>query len=269
MLYTQKDSIPELSRFIKKFWMVNSIDESIIKREKIVPDGYPEIIFHYKEPYIANFHDSWEKQAKQLIVGQIKNYFYVENTGCSGIFGIKFQPSALKILFGINMHTLTDKVVSLDSYDIKIFNDLIQFLGKGEPSFDEMILKAENLLLEYLISKNYHISQSEKTIQILHDKKGAINLTDLYELAEINERGLERFFRNYIGLTPKYYTRIIRFSHIFQLVQKHQKDWQEIIFLAGFYDQSHFIKNFKEFTGEDPSKYKFSEHNLSNFFLSE
>ncbi|MDY8135884.1 helix-turn-helix domain-containing protein [Aquimarina sp. 2201CG5-10] len=85
----------------------------------------------------------------------------------------------------------------------------------------------------------------------------------------MNERNLERFFKTYIGLTPKFYSRVIRFSNIFKLIQQEGFNWASIAYLAGFYDQSHFIKNFKEFTGEEPSKYGFEEENMANFFLKE
>ena len=50
-------------------------------------------------------------------------------------------------------------------------------------------------------------------------------------------------------------------------MQNKDFDWSDVSFLAGYYDQSHFIKNFKEFTGENPSDYGFNDINMANFFL--
>ena len=82
-----------------------------------------------------------------------------------------------------------------------------------------------------------------------------------------NERQIERLFSKYIGLSPKFYSRIIRFSHIFELMRSKDNSWGDLVYKSGFYDQSHFIKNFKEFTGEDPSSYGFEEKNMANFHL--
>ncbi len=267
MIYHKKEPTVELSRFIKNFWMYDSDDDSTINSEKIIPDGYPEIVFNYKEPHKININGSWEKKSNQLIVGQIKNHFYVENMGKSGIFCIKFQPTALRILFGVDMHEITNKISDLDSFIIEIFSDLIELLERRESSFDDLITKAENILSTNFALKNYVISANEKAIQILHARKGLIKFSDLYELAGVTEKGLERFCKNHIGLSPKFYSRIIRFSYIFQLAQKQNNNWQDITFLAGFYDQSHFIKNFKEFTGEDPTKYGFSKQNITNLLF--
>jgi AraC-like DNA-binding protein len=64
------------------------------------------------------------------------------------------------------------------------------------------------------------------------------------------------------------FARIIRFSYIFQLVQDNHQSWCGLAYEAAFYDQSHFIRNFKDFTGENPADYKFEEKNMANFFLS-
>ena len=86
--------------------------------------------------------------------------------------------------------------------------------------------------------------------------------------AGVSERQLERLFKKYIGLSPKYYARIIRFNYIFKLIHLKNTSWAEVVYQSGFYDQSHFIRNFKAFTGEDPSSYYFEEKNMANFFLN-
>jgi len=50
-------------------------------------------------------------------------------------------------------------------------------------------------------------------------------------------------------------------------LKSQQPDWLNLVVQAGYYDQSHFIRNFKAFTGEDPTRYGFEEKSLANFFL--
>ena len=88
MIYNQKEPIDKLSGVIKRFWMVDSENGVTIQRQKIIPDGYPEMIFHYRDPYKIKIKDHWELQAKYLIAGQIRNFFYLENTAKAGIFAI-------------------------------------------------------------------------------------------------------------------------------------------------------------------------------------
>lgn len=92
MLYLQKKPVNKLSSLIKSFWMIDSESDATITQEKIIPDGYPEMIFHYRKPYRINIDGEWNTQNKYLIAGQIRKYFLLENTGALGMFAIKFQP---------------------------------------------------------------------------------------------------------------------------------------------------------------------------------
>ena len=113
------------------------------------------------------------------------------------------------------------------------------------------------------------ISQKiRNAIVLILESNAAVSVAGIAKQVNVSERQLERLFKRYIGLSPKFYCRIIRFSYIFEQVQNKEVEWSELAQLTGFYDQSHFIKNFQEFTGEDPSGYFFDEINMANFFLN-
>lgn len=265
MFYNRIPPKKSLSKLIDCYWVVENEDETIFE-QKIIPDGFPEIIFHYGDEYKINISGEWKVQSKSLLAGQIRNHFLLENTGVSGMIGIKFKPAGITQLFGLNMVDLTDAVVDLDS---KLKNELEPLSQKmnSKTSFQETttVLNAffEGLLAEE--SENDLIINH--AIELIFQENGMISISDLVKKTGVNERKLERLFRKYIGLSPKFYSRIIRFNYIFQLVQEKKMNWSELAQLSGFYDQSHFISNFQEFTGEDPSKYFFDDPTLANFFL--
>jgi methylphosphotriester-DNA--protein-cysteine methyltransferase len=107
----------------------------------------------------------------------------------------------------------------------------------------------------------------DQAIELIFETKGTIAVNELCVAVAVGERQLERAFKKYVGLTPKFYMRIIRFSHIFHAFTTGKDNWAQLGLEAGFYDQSHFIKNFKAFTGEDPSAYFFDDPTMANFFL--
>jgi AraC-like DNA-binding protein len=94
-----------------------------------------------------------------------------------------------------------------------------------------------------------------------------LTVTELCETVYISERQIQNLFKKYVGLSPKLFARIIRFSYIFQLQEKKEQNWAGLAYDAAFYDQAHFIRNFKNFTGESPAAYGFDENNMANFFL--
>ncbi len=265
-LYIQKEADPKLSSIIKCFWQIDSHDDSTIQREKIIPDGYPELIFHYGNVYKTNINGIWQVQAQDLIAGQITNHFFIENTGISKIFAIKLQPWALSELYNISMHEITNKVINIPKDVLDTLNP-IKEVATSTISFNDKVLRIENWLISTNQLVNNELSKEKKALDLIIKNRGRDSLKKIQTLTGVSERKLERYFKLNIGLSPKSFSRIIRFSNIFKLIQEDNIDWADIAYLSGFYDQSHFIKNFKEFTGEHPSSYPFFEKNIANFFL--
>lgn len=264
--FFQKNPNSKLARTIKNFWQVDSEENRSIVREKIIPDGYPEIIFHYGDHYKTNINGVWQNQGLDLIAGQIKNHFFLENSGVSKMFGIKLQPWVLAELFDIDMFELTDKVIEVPDKILKTLQP-VKKICTSSLSFDEKVTRTENWFSEFIAKLNFEATKGQEAVELIINNNGKVELKSIQDKIGISDKSLERYFKKNIGLSPKYYSRVIRFAYIFKLINSDEIDWSDIAFLTGFYDQSHFIKNFKEFTGEDPSKYAFFEKNLANFFL--
>lgn len=264
MKFTKIDPHPTLKPLIECYWMMQSDDPSP-KIEKIIPDGYTEIIFNYGNVYKAKMNNDWELQSPNLLAGQISRYFYLQNTGLTASFAIKLKPAALTQLFNLNMNDYLDKIVDLDAFPNALLAGLKQeFLPFKNESHLKEILDGHFIRL----SKNAIENPLEDSLNFIFSSKGMATVAELSETANLGERQLERLFKKYVGLSPKYYSRIIRFNYIFELIRSHNYSWAEIVYHSGYYDQSHFIKNFKAFTGEDPSSYFFEENNMANFFLN-
>jgi len=251
MEFSRTEPTGPAARAVDCYWTVRDGNLTPVK-QKIIPDGFTEIIFHFGDHYRINLDGRWKKQGKRLLAGQISKYFYLENSGATDILGIKLKPSAITHLFGISMRETVDDVVDLD-----------QAIGK------KLIFDPANVD-EYFneLCKNYPSDHPiDRAVDIVFSKKGMITVADLCIEVSVGERYLQQLFQKYIGLSPKFFTRLIRFSRIFNLIQENDPDWAEVVYQAGYYDQSHFIRNFKAFTGEDPTAYIFAEKTLANFFM--
>tara|TARA_R110000868_G_scaffold259361_1_gene517134 strand:+ start:36144 stop:36959 length:816 start_codon:yes stop_codon:yes gene_type:complete len=265
MLYDRIIPPASISRFIDCYWIVED-DESEISQQKIIPDGFPEMVFHYGDTYQINISGKWEIQSKMLLAGQIRNYFLLENTATSGIIGIKFKPAAVAQLFGVDMSIVSDKVVDLSS-DLKDEFSLISDQLLSTISYQQKVELLNTFFSQIDFKEIENDRYIDEALSLIFETNGLISVSELTKKLQLNERKLERLFKTYIGLSPKFYSRIIRFNYIFKLVEGKEMNWSEIAQLSGFYDQSHFINNFQEFTGEDPSKYFFEDESLANFLL--
>ncbi len=265
MIYNRQLPSEPLQPLINCYWHIDSEGETAVETQKIVPDGYPEIILHYGAPYEINLAGTWSRQSQHLLAGQIRHYFYLRNTGVSGMIGIKLQPTALTYLFGTDQSTLTGKVVALPE---EIAAALAPVIAKLKSGLD--VNGLWGALDTIFLNQTAQVASAQEldtALSMITERHGNIGVSELLAAADCGERKLERLFKRFIGLSPKFYARIIRLSYIFELMQEGDKSWSDLVYDSGFYDQSHFIKNFKEFTGEDPSSYGFDERNMANFHL--
>jgi AraC-like DNA-binding protein len=253
----------ELKNIVECYWIAENSDPTSLQ-EKIIPDGFPEIIFHYGDPYRIKLKDQWELQSASLYAGQITKHFYLRNCGVSKVLGVKLRPTACRQLYGHAADSFTDKVVDLRSLP-GISSQLVEEMTSAMGHYREKVATLNYHFLSLLSSFKYDVA--EKAVEMIFASNGMVSITDLTASLCVTERQLERVFRQYVGLSPKFYCRIIRFSWIFQCIQKKDVTWADVVHDAGFYDQSHFIRNFKAFTGEEPSSYLFEENNMANFFL--
>jgi AraC-like DNA-binding protein len=251
--------------FIECYWILEDDNTTSIK-QKIIPDGFPEIIFHYGDPYKISISGKWEIQTNFLLAGQITKYFYLENTGTTGTFGIKLKPSAIARLFHLSMKDYNDKVVSLNNTNNSELNGIKYILSSGH-NHDEIIFLLNSFFEELIAEKKPISPPIDDAVKFIFKKNGLVTVAELCSVAYLGERQLLNQFSRYVGLSPKLYARVIRLNYIFQLVRENKEKWSSLAYEAAFFDQSHFIKDFKKFTGENPGKYLFEEKNMANFFL--
>ena len=253
-----------LENFIECFWIVENEDPTPVK-QKIIPDGFTEIIFHFGDHYRIKQKKQWLIQPRNLLAGQLRKYFMLENIGTSDILGIKFKPAALTHLYNLNMSLVTDRVVNLCEV-LEEPGALLRAANEGKDHYERI-----NSLCTYFknmpVIKDRKQTPVDRAVDLVFDQNGMVTVTELCDAAGVGERQLENIFKKFIGLSPKFFSRIIRFNYIFKLVDKNEQSWTSLAYEAAYYDQSHFIRNFKDFTGESPSSYLFDEKNLANFFL--
>lgn len=265
MFFKRFDPAEELKNIIDCYWFIEDDDE-LPQQQKIIPDGFNEIIFHYRNPYRIKLGGDWEEQSLSLLAGQIRKHFFLENSGASGIIGIKVKPTALTHLFGLSMYQFTDRVVDISSV-AALRPLLIQEELKKAAGHEECVILLDSMLKKILSEKKYTITAADHAVGLILANHGMMTVSDITRQIGIGERQLENLFKKYVGLSPKFYMRIIRFNYIFKLVQENNQSWSGLAYEASYFDQSHFIRNFRDFTGENPSDYAFDEKNMANFFL--
>jgi transcriptional regulator GlxA family with amidase domain len=168
-------------------------------------------------------------------------------------------------IFNLDMSLLVDRVIPLPEEQRFVWEALIND-PTNMAKIDEVIAFFEEHLAA-MVNAERAISEEEKALIHLVDKNGIVSISMLCETFKTTERKLERYFKSHVGLSPKRYSRIFRLAHIFELVEKPEKNWAAISHHVGYSNQAHFMKNLKDFTGEDPSKYGLSEDKIADLLV--
>ena len=267
MHYEVHSPSPALSGFIKCYWSLEGEDLSGTQ-QRVFPDGCVELVFHYGDLF-SKYHDDGKcnTQPRSFIHGQLTRFIQIGGSGKAGIFGIRFKPYGLKPFIQINTHEINDDNVPVNEIWGAAGRELENRIIDAD-SNKERIQIAEHFLLQKLRPST--AMAINRCVTIINGSNGSVNIDHLSAQVNLGRRHLERQFIACVGLSPKQYARITRFQYVLSLAEQKRYDaLTELAYDGGFYDQAHFIKDFRTFTGLSPKQY-FSQHlPLVKFFSSE
>lgn len=191
---------------------------------------------------------------KTLCVGNYANKMHL-------MLLIEFHVGCLYPFIQIDQNELADSSFALNDLDKTLTHTLENELIKSE-SIDALLIALNKIFLKRLT--NFNMSNSITSIknEILK-YKGNISMKNLSSVFNYSEKHLRRLFLQYIGTSPKMFSRIVRINHALQLMQSNNIHLTDIAVKTGFFDQPHFIHDFKSICGLTPQEYM---KNMSVFY---
>jgi AraC-like DNA-binding protein len=261
MEYRTYEPSPELAKQIKTYWSLDGgKNDEPHTRERIFPDGCIELIFNHGDRFKKyDSETEFHLQPPGFIHGQLKTYFELEATGRVGIFSARFHPAGLQPFVNFDVGTFTGRTLTITEVWGEDGSGLEQAI-KECTGYDEKITILEKFLLGKRQALKVDNAPVEYCVESMFTSVGTVSIEKLAEELDISKRQLERRFTAAVGISPKLLARIIRFQNILHLIEsKEFKSFTTIAYEGGFYDQAHFIKDFKDFTGLNPKQY-FSEN---------
>ena len=269
MDYQTYAPVEELQPFIKCFWTLEDLTGEKTERQRVIPDGCMEMIFHYGDPYKQHFDDgSCLIQPRCFVFGQITRYLEIEPTGISGVLSARFRPDGLVPFLTIPVAVLENKAV-----------DLIELFGGDGEKLEADVLKAPDNSYRIKIIETFFLSRltvpetidsiTKQCVDVIIKSGGQVGMTELSEQLNINRRSMERKFMSIIGMSPKQLARVVRLQATVKMLE--QRKFISLTSLAyenGYYDQAHFIRDFKDFTGISPKLFFADNLKLSSLFVA-
>jgi AraC-like DNA-binding protein len=171
------------------------------------------------------------------------------------MFKILFQPGGFYRLFGTPMTLFVGNVedgVAVLGNDFKEVQERIE----EAVDFKTMVSIAENYLLQKVKQVKIGVQSIDQVFQ--HNKWHLQTLDQMAQAAYLSSRQFERNFLPRIGVSPKFYSRLIRFNMAMKIKQKESHlSWMQVAYQSGYYDHMHLLRDFKQFTDSVPSSFEF------------
>jgi AraC-like DNA-binding protein len=213
----------------------------------IIPDGGHELVIDYGQQERSKFPSS-------LLISQLRKFQTVSTDGEIGLFIIIFRPYGLNILTPYPVGDFANQLTP--AIDIsKPLQDFSHQLLEA-PTNAERVKIADRFFLNNL--SNRHLTQLDFPIESVINRlialKGKVDIKQLADRYHASISKFERHFKSLVGVSPKKYSQIVRFRTALDLYLKDQ-NWADFIYKLGYYDQAHFINEFKQYTGKSPQQY--------------
>lgn len=210
------------------------------------PTGCPQIIFHRQAPLYIPELDC--RQSPLTVSGQVNFPAHVRSVGPTEMIVAVFRPHTIGAFIGTPPSAFYNREIS--GYDID--GDLDSLAARIFDSADTA--RAVSLLEQWLLGR---IRPSVNTGRLgaalsvlLASPQTTVN--SLAATACLSRKQFERVFREHVGMNPKEYARIARFQRALRMMQSGSRDYPGIAYACGYADQSHFIRDFRQFSGLTP-----------------
>lgn len=248
--------VPETLQDLVVGFVLGQTEKPVNETIPMYPSGF-SLLFNIigDKPYLSINGQKQQPLSRLIVAGQICNakiQFHI-----NGIFnqiGVVLYPTANYYLF----HKTGDNF--LNTWRTLQESSPIEIQGLHQDLAEKSIQKSLLLLIDYLELLEKHrlppIEWLDACLFKIFLKNGNICQRELIEDTSVSERHFRRIFKKVIGVSPKYYCKIIQLATVFDLLNTSEKEKLHHLALdCGYYDQSHFIRDFQKLIGKSPENF--------------
>lgn len=241
---------PALQPFIKEFIIIESSSEVY---SKTLPDTSLIMALRYAGSIMKVGAQQEEALPTSVISGLRRNarsFHYVENTAN---FLVVFKEGGISSFLKVPAHELFDMSISADNlFSTGILNEILERLSAAR-HHRERVSIVELYLTKILLHHKPDLL-IRHAVALIHQHNGIIRIKELANTLYISVDAFEKRFRAQIGSSPKQYASIVRLRKLIEQFPSYTT-LTAASYEAGYFDQAHFIRDFKLFTGQTPKDF--------------
>lgn len=188
------------------------------------------------------------------ISGIADTFKIFKNSADIGTILVYFNEIGLAAFSSCPSNELFNKSISLnDIFDKQKISEIEEKLAEAKSDRQRIDLVQIFLLSQLGVTEQDRLIA--EAIKLIYQARGNIRIKEINRQLSISQSPFEKRFRKLVGVSPKKFSSIVRFNNVLSELEA-SKSLVEICYENNFFDQSHFIKDFKQYTGETPEKYK-------------
>lgn len=246
---------PPLSDFVELLWLYDGPPRPHAK-ERILPDGSMELIVNLREDQVRVYNPGdihhCETRRGSAIAGPHSRFFVIDTAEQISVAGVHFKPGGAFPFFGLPAEELRDAHVSLEDLWAVAAGDLREQLLAARSARDKFQVLERCLLMQALGT----LDRDPAVVFALREFSRSRTVASVTGQIGFSARRFIRIFSEEVGLTPKLYCRVRRFQRVLRRIgMGREVDWAGVAVECGYFDQAHFIHDFRSFSGINPTTY--------------
>jgi AraC-like DNA-binding protein len=232
---------PDLSFFVEFYWIVSW---DLRGQGPYVQETLPH-------PCVHLVFEKGQSRVFGVITGKFSRL--LENEG--RVFSVKFKPGAFYPFVKMPVSTFTDTTISLSDAFGGESNALEEAIFACENE-EEMTKIAETFLRERHPERDEYVAKINQIVDYIIAHPELTRVDELVGSFDLNKRTLQRLFNQYVGVSPKWVIKRYRLHEVAErLANGEDVDWASMALDLEYFDQAHFIKDFKAIVGKTPAEY--------------
>lgn len=233
MIYQRFTPAPALAPFVECFWYLRRSDTGG-GVERILPDGCMELIFNLGAPFrVVDDSAVRRTQPHALLVGQLTRRLLIEPTGAAEILAARFTPTGAAAFFPFGLNEIADGHAAVDA------------LGAAARELEGRLRDAGTTarrlrLLEGALQawRRHDVPHRVSgAVQRLRAGGGQVRVAAVATEFSVTPRQLERDFTRWVGVSPKQFSRLMRFQRVFRALEAGDARWADVAAECGYCDQ--------------------------------
>lgn len=242
-LYQLRRYFPDaaLAGLIEQFWLV---DWDLRDKAAHIQQNLPDPNFHL---LISN--------GQLSMLGPVSKSYSYEMQGQGQIIGVKFALGALAERLNFKPADFIDKQLEVE----QVFNmDTSRLLSELSVvnSDPQRVAILQSCFRPFAIRPSVQGARVRQLVSLIKQQSDITKVELLSEHSNLSVQAIQRCFRQYLGVTPKWLIRKYRLHHALQLLEQQSVEIADLVDALGYTDQSHLIRDFKEFLGVTPTAYQ-------------